>query len=93
MRFFCKNRRFETDVSKGFPHYGESKGSVFDGPLRRSGNYSLWLEHVIQPNDPDEELYWLMWYDQNGRPTIPESAVFNKADIQELLRNLGSLIP
>ncbi len=96
--FTCSNRLFETDINKGKPHgvgqggVAHALGSVFDAPLVSHGGYTLWLEHAINRKDQSEK-YWLMWYDPNGIPTIPLSSVMDRADIQEMSRQLSSFVP
>jgi len=88
--FTCANRRFQTNISKGHPHgVGNAGGSVFAQALVNSG-YSLWLEYVSGKDG--EEMFWLMWYDPDGSPTIPLSGVFEAPDIQEISRGLASFI-
>jgi hypothetical protein len=94
--YTCKNWSFSTDIAKGRPHgQHPTLGSVFDEPLAGSqapGEYSLWLEHVIANADPNDECYWLMWY-QDGRPTIPLSGILHREDIANMQRLLASFIP
>jgi hypothetical protein len=90
--FTCANSQYRTDISKGEPHgTGRARGSVFDSPLVNHGGWSLWLEHVVASGG--SETYWLMWYDPKGVPTIPLSGVLDKADIQEMSRQLASFVP
>ena len=90
--FTCANRRYQTDISKGVA-YGLSptRGSVFDQPLVNHG-YSLWLEHVVQIGTGDE-LYWLMWYDDTGKPTILMSGVFDRDELAHLTGQLATFVP
>ena len=94
--YTCENRRFKTDVCKGKPHGQDpTLGSVFGEPL--AGNQvrdevSLWLEHVVAKEDPNDECYWLMWY-QNGRPTIPLSGILHRKDIANMQRLFACFIP
>lgn len=93
--FSCGNDRFWTNIDKGFPHGASStRGSALKDPVipaSESGGYSLWLEHVVDANE--EELYWLMWYDENGKPTIPMSAIFNKEELAAMVKQLVSFVP
>lgn len=93
--FSCGNKRFWTNIGKGFPHGASStRGSALKDPVipaNESGGYSLWLEHVVDANE--EELYWLMWYDENGKPTISMSAIFNKEELAAMLKQLVSFVP
>ena len=54
--------------------------------------YSLWLEHVEEISTKDE-VYWLMWYDGNGMPTIPMSGIFDKDELSEMTKQLASFVP
>jgi hypothetical protein len=88
--FSCKNSRFETNIDKGEPHGpSTTRGSVFkDALIQVPGGYSLWLEHVIDKNE-GEECYWLMWYDPQGKPTIPLSGIFGRADLEQMVGRLA----
>jgi hypothetical protein len=91
MNFTCENKGFMTDVKRGFPHgKGNAKGSVFPEPLFDNGQYSLWLEHVLNRDD-NSECFWLMWY-QKGQSTIAASGVFSKSDILNVGRKLLDFI-
>jgi hypothetical protein len=87
--FTCENEHFRTDISKGEPHGAKAaQGSVFKQPLVGDlGGETLWLEHVYSPRY-DDESYWLMWYDRQGNPLIPESAVFPKSSLPEAARRV-----
>ena len=91
MAFTCQNTRYRTDETKGHPHgAGQPKGSVFREPLAGSfGGPTLWLEHIVEPNNPGWEGFWLMWYGSTGRPNIKESAVVDTANLQTLVAWLG----
>ena len=89
--YTCANRRFETCVDDGFAHReGTSRGSVFPFPLVDS-EHSLWLEHVID-NEENNRVYWLMWYDRAGNPTIPVSSVLSAADVRNMASQLACFI-
>lgn len=93
--YTCENRRFRTDTTKGHTH-GEqpTRGSVFSQALAGSqepDQFSLWLEHVVAVNDPDDECYWLMWY-QNGFPTVPLSSILHREDIVNMERLFASFL-
>ena len=90
--FTCENRRYMTDLTTGFPHApnGEALGSVIDGPLFDFGDVSIWSKHVVE-RATRERCSWLMWYDADGRPTIPLSSVFDRADIEHAAQALRSL--
>jgi hypothetical protein len=85
--FSCDNYQFQTNVMVGYPHSpSETRGSVVSQPLiRNDDGYTLWLEHVTAKNDRDAHWFWLMWYDGQGLPTMPMSAVFD-------LHQLGGMI-
>lgn len=89
--FTCGNSRFSTDVSQGFTHGDNSaKGSVFAKALATSGSYTLWLEHVVDNSGEDNQLYWLMWYD-NGIPKIPMSGILTKEDLCRMSDEMNAL--
>ena len=93
--FTCENYRFSTNIHKGHRHGTSSKvkGSVFEEPLvHTDGGYSLWVEHVIE-KDSEDEMYWLMWYDADGIPTIPLSSVFSKANLEKMMGNIARFAP
>ncbi|MEW6711051.1 MAG: hypothetical protein AB1403_14585 [Candidatus Riflebacteria bacterium] len=90
--FSCGNSRFKTDINKGFPHApSKTKGSVFKTPLVRNG-HSLWLEHVEEIGG-GSDLYWLMWYDSSGNPTVSMSSIFNRAQLSEMIKGLANFVP
>jgi len=90
--FSCANARFETDVNhkRGKPH-GESAtgGAVFNRPLTTSDSgMTLWLEYVVDKSGPGKwngPPLWMMWYDQEGNPTLTESATFDKSHIKQMM--------
>jgi hypothetical protein len=89
--FTCSNSKYETNVQKGHAHgTGNASGSVFPHPIVQHG-YSLWLEYVTCKDD-GADVFWLMWYDGNGDPTIPLSGVLNADDIQIVSESLASFI-
>lgn len=96
--YTCQNAKFHTNIRKGFPHgSAQAGGSVFDQPLL-PGNYSLWLEYVVENSglpaqSSQNDLYWLMWYDQNGDPLLPASAVLTKANLREMVGLLANFVP
>lgn len=47
------------------------------------------MEHIVEPNNPGWEGFWLMWYGSTGRPNIKESAVVDTANLQTLVAWLG----
>jgi hypothetical protein len=90
--FSCTNACFRTNVKKGQAHGScPTKGSVFGGPLvhQANGGFSLWLEHVENIESGDE-MYWLMWYDAKGFPTMPMSGVFDRDDIKKMVALLST---
>ncbi len=94
--FSCFNRRFQTDISRGFAHgWSQTRGSVVEGPLAgQQGEYSLWLEHVANRDDPAEtDIYWLMWYDPEGNPTIPLSGILHREELADMVRGLMAFVP
>jgi hypothetical protein len=92
MPFTCENRRYQTNVDKGFEHGpGNPRGSVFDTAVFENDGYSLWLEHVIEPKT-GEEVFWLMWYDPSGNPTIRASGVFNRDDFKQIVGKLTEFV-
>ena len=91
--FTCQNYRYRTDISKGFSSgVRTSKGSVFEMPLaQNSESASLWLEHVT--NDSGDTHYWFMWYDAEGKPTIPMSGILDRENIADMSRLLATFMP
>ena len=90
INFTCRNRRYQTNTSKGFVHgTGTVKGSVLEEPLYsdRESGYSMWLEHVIE-RSTSKEVYWFMWYDGKGIPTLPLSSVFEKEKRLTIINNI-----
>ncbi len=92
--YSCENRRYKTNLKKGFSHgsLAATLGSVFTDALINTGDYSLWLEHVVE-TDTEEEIYWLMWYDRDGKPTIPLSGVFGRDDLEQMVGRLAKFVP
>lgn len=92
--YSCENRRYRTDIAKGEPHspLSQSRGSVFPSPLVQCDGYSLWLEHVQGP-ETEAEVYWLMWYDPDGVPTIPSSGIFGRTELSRMLEQLARFVP
>lgn len=92
--FTCQNYGFETNIEKGEPHRPNSnvRGSVFAEPLIDHDGYSLWIEHVRE-RQAGGECYWLMWYDNEGIPTIPLSGVFDRGDLESMVARLARLVP
>ena len=87
--FTSKNKRFGTDIGRGYPHGpGREKGSVFPGPIADDGNFSLWLEYLTERGKP-ADLVWFQWYNNRGKPMILESAILRKRDLQETFRRLA----
>jgi hypothetical protein len=89
--FTSRNKRFGTDISRGYPHGpGRERGSVFAGPIADDGNFSLWLEHLTERGEP-ADAFWFFWYDKIGEPMILESAILRKKDLQEIFRRLADV--
>ncbi|MGI4801036.1 MAG: hypothetical protein ACRYG8_44825 [Janthinobacterium lividum] len=94
MAFTCENKRYRTDESKGHPHGpGQPRGSVFREPLsgKVGQGATLWLEHIVELAKPGWEGFWLMWYRKNGQPTLVESAVFDVADLKNIVGWLSDI--
>jgi hypothetical protein len=92
--FTCQNHRYRTNINKGEAHspMSQNRGSVFPAPLVNHDGWSLWLEHVEEIGNA-AEVYWLMWYGPDGRPTIPLSGVFDRAELSSLVGQLASFVP
>ena len=91
--YTCQNKRFRTDIEQGYSHGpARTKGSVFEVPLIDRDGYSLRLEHV-EEIETGNKYYWLMWYDQEGKPTIPMSGIFDKDELVEMAKNFASFVP
>jgi hypothetical protein len=93
--FTCGNAGYYTNANRqnSQPHApNPTGGSVFVDPvLRTHDDYTLWLEYVTEIGTGNE-CFWLMWYDLNGSPTIPMSAVFDADQIQVIASRLASFI-
>jgi hypothetical protein len=92
--YTCRNSRFQTDIVAihGKPHGpGNAAGSVFDAPLVDNGGYSLWLEYV-EDHKYGGNMFWLMWYDAKGVPTIPASGVFDLDQLRSMNSQLAAFI-
>ncbi len=77
--FTCRNARFETIES------------VFSEPLIPGENYTLWLERV-RDRKGGSDKFWLMWYDEEGTPTIPLSGVISADEMREMVAKLADFI-
>jgi hypothetical protein len=90
VEYTCTNYRYETNINKGECHGASAThGSVFrDSLIHTPDGYSLWLEHAIEKSTRSE-YYWLMWYDAQGKPTIPLSGIFNRADLGQMADRLA----
>lgn len=94
INFSCQNKRFRTDVLRGFRHRpSATRGSVVPNPLIRSDGFSLWLEHLVEFQPSGADWYWLMWYAPDGRPTIPLSGVFKRSELAGMVEQLLQLEP
>lgn len=90
--YTCRNSRFQTDLTRGKPHgAAQARGSVFNAPLVNNGGYSLWLEYV-EDHKFGGNMFWLMWYDGNGAPTIPASGVFDETQLRDMNSQLATFI-
>lgn len=94
MPYTCENILYKTDITRGNPSNTQhmKRGSVFNQSLIDSQSHSLWLEYVIDKQNDDTELFWLMWYDSQGKPTIPLSGIFRRNDIQLMVGRLAEFI-
>ena len=92
--YSCQNSAYRTNINKGEPHgpNSETRGSVFRTSLVAHGDSSLWLEHVVELQT-GAELYWLMWYWQDGTPSIPLSGVLNRSELSRMIGQLAQFIP
>ncbi len=81
-------------MKKGQPHgtLSANLGSVFSQPLLNSNGSTLWLEHAVEKASQGE-CYWLMWYDDQGSPPLPMSAVFWKDDLRQMISLLTDFVP
>lgn len=78
--FTCGNSRYHTDTEAGLPHgEGQAGGSVFAEPLLETNGYTLWLEYVRAKDGA--KVFWLMWYNPAGEPTIPMSGVMSADEV------------
>lgn len=91
LNFTCENKRFKTDIDLGYEHHAGDgyKGSVTDEPLYEDGG-SLWIEHVLDKSNGNK-CFWFMWYDQNGQTILPMSSVFDKDDLQEMIKKIAQI--
>lgn len=90
--FTCSNTRFETRTDKGEPHGpGNATGSVFGEAIIPGDGYTLWLEHV-RDKSGGSDMFWMMWYDPEGTPTIPMSGVFSKDQLREMVSRLARFV-
>lgn len=91
LNYTCTNNNFQTNINLGFHHgTNNTRGSVLNTPLHIDNECSLWIEHVTDHSNPRKRLYWLMWYNANGTPTINTSAIFDKNEVKALINNLVS---
>jgi hypothetical protein len=62
---------------------------VFTKPLTTNDvGITLWAEYVVDKAGPGKwngSPLWLMWYDQDGNPTISESATFDLSHLRRML--------
>ncbi len=94
INFTCENARFMTDRSQGHPHGPHTaSGSVYPAAILGppANQWSLWLEHIVEKQSRIQ-LFWLMWYDPTGKPMIPMSGVFSRADFEQMVGRLARLV-
>ncbi len=85
--FTCENNGFKTDITKGYEHIpGAPRGSVTPEEL----DTHLFLEYVIDKKNGNS-CFWFIWYDLNGIPKTPDSAVFYEDDIKGAYEYLPSI--
>jgi hypothetical protein len=92
--YTCENNLYKTDINKGYKHYKKHdyKGCVTETPLLKLKNSnSLWLEYVIDKQSKEKGI-WLMWYDKNGYPAIPASAIIYLEHLNEVIKNFISIL-
>jgi hypothetical protein len=97
-RWRTEGEQYATHTRKGLPHGNTSvRGCVIRTPIGKEGRRTLWLEYARakggRKRPDDEQFFWLVWYDAAGRPLTPGSAVFRKADLQNLLSSLLEYVP
>jgi hypothetical protein len=96
LNYSCENYGYRTDIGNGQPHssYAATRGSVTGQPLvRTSQGATLWIEHVEEVKNSTQKCYWLMWYDPDGKPTIPLSGVLDKTELGRLAQQLMQFVP
>ncbi|MBA3972510.1 MAG: hypothetical protein H0X46_10315 [Bacteroidetes bacterium] len=78
---------------KGHTHFNNQThlGSVTAQPLYDDGDSSLFLEHVIDTKNNNKPVYWFMWYNGNGVPSLTMSSVIDEADIAQVIRNIAAI--
>lgn len=93
LEFTCENNQFKTDINKGNKHRENHNylGSVTKEPLYADDENSIWLEHAVNVNNPEDTCYWFMWYNYEGFPTIPLSAVMSIDEIRTVLANVKEI--
>jgi hypothetical protein len=90
--FTCRNGRFQTDLRQGHPRGpAQATGSVLPQALLSLPDASLWLEYV-EDHKNGGEMFWLMWYDAAGEPTVPSSSVFDTDELQTMIAQLSSFM-
>lgn len=79
-KYHLENRMYKT-TGKG------------DTIIRHKGhpeNHTLLLQPV--EGKDCSKLYWLAWYDKDGKPTVGGGSVFGKRDIPNMIEALAKLI-
>ena len=98
VRWRTEGDQFATNTRKGLPHGNVPvRGCVIGTPIGKEGRRTLWLEYAKtkgkRGRPEDDQFFWLVWYDSAGRPLTPNSAVFRKQDLQNLLSSLLEYVP
>lgn len=91
VKFTCENSRFRTDLQKGYSPVSRSgtRGSVTEEALYNDGEYSFWLEHIVEKKT-EKNLFWFMWY-KDGIPLLNMSGVFDEDDLTTVIQNISSI--
>ena len=97
-RWRTDGAHYATNTRKGLSHgNAAARGCVIGTPIGKEGRRTLWLEYARRKGSrrrpEDEQYFWLVWYDSAGKPLTPESAVFRKRDLQNLLSSLLEYVP
>jgi len=80
--FTCENHGYKTDITMGSNKGRKgSPGSALRSSLvEHTDGRSLWLEYVKGKvaNNKKEQLFWFIWYDKDGKPTMNGGTVFSR---------------